>query len=119
MFKKGKKKSKDESASKFESRQQIAKSEAVDFNMNWNAGEAREQVDGFDENGFVSLKPEHTPALVGPKQPCQVTILIILYRFFCFGVWRLISMSCDLSTNLLQGLKPVKEKKVFHNSQAY
>lgn len=40
----------------------------------------RDNVDGFDSEGFVDLTPsEQQPKLLGPKQSCQVIYLLIIY----------------------------------------
>ena len=74
MFRKGKKKS----------RQEDVKVDTT--NNNFVAEEAStsdsqripDRTDGnFDSNGFVDLSPpeDKRPTLLGPKQPCQVTLL--------------------------------------------
>ena len=67
MFKKGKKKSKEEDA-------RIEAANRNGFVAQNNEG-GNSLTDGFDANGFVDLTPseDKKPTLLGPRQPCQVS----------------------------------------------
>ena len=75
MFKKGKKKSKETVAKSLSLDSEQSAGGGCGVSSDNTARARKEQVDGFDENGFVDLKANHYPTLMGPKQPCQVKIL--------------------------------------------
>lgn len=80
MFKKQKKKSKEEAVTvenklKNHRTSNIITDSSFAADENGNNGEMTfsDQVDGFDSQGFVDLTPaENQPKLLGPKQLCQV-----------------------------------------------
>lgn len=74
MFKKKKKKTKDDILNVHKGHQK-SHSPKIASNSSTILGDesGSDSADGFDPEGFVDLNPEeHQPKLLGPKQSCQV-----------------------------------------------
>ena len=89
MFKKQKKKSKQETQT-VDNKLQNQRSSNIGTDLSFDVIENRsngeitdaDQPDGFDSQGFVDLTPaENRPVLLGPKQLCQVFNWIV--NIFC------------------------------------